>query len=150
MHVRSLTFYTRRHELKMPDGTTRVYYMGGDGPHSGKRNSSFALATLLPDRFAGVAGAAGEAGTVSSRAVEITGATLVATVDVAPGGSFSIDRWLLPSTPNASWSERQSCGNMSFVGATADQFPLGENLVHLVPFNLLTLSDGSLLQLGYG
>ena len=67
-----------------------------------------------------------------------------------PGGSFGIDRWLLPNNPNASWSERQSCGNMSFVGATADQFPLGKNLVHLVPFNLLTLSDGSLLQLGYG
>ena len=66
------------------------------------------------------------------------------------GGSFSINRWILPNNPNASWSERQSCGNMSFVGATAHQFPLGENLVHLVPFNLLTLSDGSLLQLGYG
>ena len=30
-------------------GVARVYYMGGNGPHGGARNSSFALATLRPD-----------------------------------------------------------------------------------------------------
>ena len=30
--------------------------MGGNGPHNGARNSSFALATLREDGFAGVAG----------------------------------------------------------------------------------------------
>ena len=35
--------------LRMPDGSAAIYYMGGNGPHSGARNSSFALATLEPD-----------------------------------------------------------------------------------------------------
>ena len=81
--------------LKMPDGTTRLYYMGGNGPHSGKRNSSFALATLEPDRFAGVApagdgrgsGGSGDAGqqpawATATQSVTVTGATMIVTVDI--------------------------------------------------------------------
>merc|ERR1711970_927513 len=41
--------------VAVPEGH-RVYYMGGNGPHSGTRNSSFALATLGTDRFAGLSG----------------------------------------------------------------------------------------------
>lgn len=78
--------------LRMPDGSSRVYYMGGDGPHSGARKSSFALATLPADRFAGMASAKGAATVVAatSRAVNITGAHMLVTVDVAPGGSFLV------------------------------------------------------------
>ena len=71
--------------LRMPDGTSRVYYMGGNGPHSGARNSSFALATMEPDRFAGVSGGSGD-GVVSGRAVNVTGPRMIVTLDVAPGG----------------------------------------------------------------
>ena len=88
--------------LRMPDGSSRVYYMAGNGPHSGKRNSSFALATLAPDRFAGMTsvgegehggGGNGREGQVTavSRWVQVTGATMIVTVDVlTPGGSVSI------------------------------------------------------------
>ena len=33
-----------------------MYYMGGNGPHDGARNSSLGLATLRPDGFASVRG----------------------------------------------------------------------------------------------
>ena len=35
-------------------GKERLYYMGGNGPHSGARNSSFGLATLRRDGYAAV------------------------------------------------------------------------------------------------
>lgn len=91
--------------LRMPDGTSRLYYMGGNGPHSGARNSSFALATMDPDRFAGVVSSSGgssssssrggdrlsEDGVVSGRAVNVTGPRMTITLDVAPeGGSISL------------------------------------------------------------
>lgn len=97
--------------LRMPDGSTRVYYMGGNGPHSGARNSSFGLATLPPDRFAGMtsaaavrtagarvggaaaaaAGGSGGAGEVAvSRVLNITGSRLLVTLDVGAGGSLSV------------------------------------------------------------
>ena len=75
--------------LRMPDNTTRLYYMGGNGPHSGSRNSSFALATLPPDRFAGLAATTASASapapapaTAHSRTVTVTGATMTLTVDI--------------------------------------------------------------------
>jgi hypothetical protein len=67
----------------------RVYYMGGNGPHSGDRNSSFAMGTLRKDGFASVTGT-GDATTVS---VLCTGNTLVVTADIyggVYGGSFQI------------------------------------------------------------
>ena len=69
--------------VRVPDGSARIYYMGGNGPHSGLRNSSFALATLRPDRFAGLGG---DAGTVTTRALLVTSASLIATVDVGGNG----------------------------------------------------------------
>ena len=67
-------------------GEERVYYMGGDGPHSGDRNSSFALATLRKDGYAGVAGS----GRFVLRAAACAGAALTITADVAAGGSLRV------------------------------------------------------------
>ena len=111
MHVRThkhthAKSYTRIHTLpghlpiKMPDKTTRIYYMGGNGPHSGQRNSSFGLATIAADRFAGIAsGGAGRsmadasaatmATASSSKTVVITGGQMIVTADLKNGGSVS-------------------------------------------------------------
>ena len=71
--------------LRMSDGSSRVYYMGGDGPHNGERKSAFGLATLKPDRFAGVTGTG-----VASHAIFVSGSVLIASVDVPAGGSFAL------------------------------------------------------------
>ena len=67
-------------------GVHRIYYMGGNGPHNGDRNSSFGLATLGKDRFAGLAGT----GSFSTRNVTVRGDSLVVTADVEEGGSVSV------------------------------------------------------------
>ena len=54
-----------------------MYYMGGNGPHDGERNSSFALATLRPDGFASVRGH----GTFTTPSLTVTDVMLTATVD---------------------------------------------------------------------
>ena len=59
---------------------------GGNGPHNGARNSSFALATLEKDRFAGLAGT----GSFTTRNITVTGKTLLVTADVEEGGSVSV------------------------------------------------------------
>ena len=62
--------------------------MGGNGPHSGARNSSLGLATLRADGFAALAadGPTGhDAGSIFSVPLLCTGATLVATLDVHEG-----------------------------------------------------------------
>ena len=70
----------------MPDHI-RLYYMGGNGPHNGARNESFAVATLRSDGFAGVAGT-GEATTL---ALTATGTKLTVTADMlGPGGSLTV------------------------------------------------------------
>ena len=38
-------------------GSERLYYFGGNGPHSGERNSLLGVATLRKDGYAGVRGA---------------------------------------------------------------------------------------------
>ena len=69
------------------DSSVRVYYMGGNGPHGGARNSSFGLATVRPDGFASMAGS----GTIVTRLVRCTGPTLVVNVDVlGAGGSVRV------------------------------------------------------------
>jgi hypothetical protein len=73
--------------LRMPDGSSRIYYMGGNGPHSGQRNSSFAMATLPADRFAGLKGT----GLVPrTKVVTVTGANMTITADVESGGSVVV------------------------------------------------------------
>ena len=68
--------------------------MGGNGPHSGARNSSLGLATLRADGYAALTadGPTGhDAGSVFTVPILCTGPTLLATVDVLPvGGSVQI------------------------------------------------------------
>lgn len=74
-------------------GRELLYYMGGNGPHSGARNSSLGLATLRADGFAALAsyGPPGAgAGAVRTIPLLVTGGTLRATVDVAEGGEVHI------------------------------------------------------------
>ena len=80
--------FAAAYPVKMADdGSVRVYYMGGNGPHSGPRNSSFALATMRPDGFASMAGS----GTIRTVALKCTGPTLVITADVLEdGGSVRV------------------------------------------------------------
>ena len=60
---------------------------GGNGPHNGARNSSFALATLRADGYAGVRGT----GDASSTLLNVTGSKLTITADIlAHGGSVKI------------------------------------------------------------
>eukprot|EP01079_Euglenida_sp_SAG-EU17-18_P001301 gene1301-2725_t len=59
-----------------------VYYMGGNGPHSGARNTSLALATLrkartVPDGFASLSGT----GSVTTVPILVSGSTLIVTAD---------------------------------------------------------------------
>ena len=58
-------------------GEERLYYFGGDGPHSGERKSSFGLATLRPDGYAALRGS----GSFLTTPLRVTGSTLTATVD---------------------------------------------------------------------
>ena len=62
-----------------------IYYMGGNGPHSGERNSSLGLATLRPDGFASVRGH----GTFTTPTLTVTAASLTVTADFAAGGAAS-------------------------------------------------------------
>ena len=75
-------------------GRELLYYMGGNGPHSGARNSSLGLATLRADGYAALTadGPTGhDAGSVFTVPILCTGPTLLATVDVLPvGGSVQI------------------------------------------------------------
>ena len=68
--------------MKMPDGSSRIYYMGGNGPHSGARNSSFAVATLPADRYAGLKGT-GEI--KETKMITVTGSKMTITADVESG-----------------------------------------------------------------
>ena len=62
----------------------RVYYMGGNGPHSGDRNSSLGLATLRKDGFASVAGT----GVMRTLPLLVTGRQLTVTADFASSGGW--------------------------------------------------------------
>ena len=64
-------------------GGERLYYMGGNGPHSGARNSSLGVATMRADGYAALTAAG--AGSVFTVPLLCTGATLLATVDVYLG-----------------------------------------------------------------
>ncbi len=57
--------------------------MGGNGPHSGWRNSSLGLATLRQDGYASLAGS----GRVVTLPLMCTGTTLRVTVDMLPGAA---------------------------------------------------------------
>jgi hypothetical protein len=57
--------------------STRVYYFGGNGPHSGARNSSLGLAWLPNDRFAALQGD----GRVRTIELTVGGPRLIVTAD---------------------------------------------------------------------
>lgn len=59
-------------------GVERIYYMGGNGPHSGERNSSLGLAVLRRDGFASVRGT----GNFTTVDLKVAASTLRLTVDV--------------------------------------------------------------------
>lgn len=67
-------------------GAERIYYMGGNGPHSGRRNSSLGLAVLRKDGYVAVEGS----GTVRTTPLFCTGKRLLVTADVLPGGPGSV------------------------------------------------------------
>ena len=64
----------------------RIYYMGGNGPHSGARNSSLGLAKLRKDGYAGVGGS----GKIVLLPVRCTHEMLTVTYDAAERGGGSI------------------------------------------------------------
>jgi len=68
-----------------PDGSLRVYYFGGDGPHYGPRNSSLAVAEFRPFGLAAIGAAAGWVMPVAGRTVPVlvTGNRLVLSADSA-------------------------------------------------------------------
>ena len=67
----------------------RLYYMGGNGPHNGERNSSLGLALLRADGFASVAAPTRGAAVLEN--VTVTAPRLTVTIDVlAAGGSVRI------------------------------------------------------------
>jgi hypothetical protein len=69
--------------LQMSNGSARIYYMGGNGPHNGQRNSSLGLATLQSwHHFAGVSGM----GTITLGKLLVTGRTLCITVGTVESG----------------------------------------------------------------
>jgi len=69
------------------DDNVRIYYMGGNGPHSGARNSSFALATMRPDGFVAITGS----GTIVTIKMRCTASRLIFSADILDdGGSVRV------------------------------------------------------------
>ena len=64
----------------------QVFYMGGNGPHNGARNTSLGMLKLGVDRFAGLRGSA----KFATRSVLCTGPVLRLSADVAAGGSVGV------------------------------------------------------------
>lgn len=60
------------------DNHLRIYYMGGNGPHNGPRNTSLGLATLRLDGFGGLKGT----GRVETIQLNISAPELILTCDV--------------------------------------------------------------------
>ena len=58
----------------------RVYYMGGNGPHNGARNTSLGLATLRADGFSGISGTSASSFQTTSK-IEVTGKYLRVSLD---------------------------------------------------------------------
>eukprot|EP00041_Stephanoeca_diplocostata_P024330 m.613503 g.613503 ORF g.613503 m.613503 type:complete len:263 (+) comp22502_c0_seq12:1368-2156(+) len=105
--------------IELADGI-RVYYMGGNGPHSGDRNSSFAVAHLGLDRYAGVGGTGN---LTTAHAVAVHGPKLVISADVRSGGFVRIGirgaavlgvTDCVPVTANATRAAVEFKSNMTF------------------------------------
>ena len=77
-----------RHE----DGSTWIYYMGGDGPHDGARKSSLGLATLRPDGWSYVSGP----GTFTTPSLTVTAEMLTVTADFGADGGGALRFGVVP------------------------------------------------------
>ena len=81
--------------LSSKNGTTqqpavvRVYYMGGNGPHNGARNTSLGLATLRADGFSGISGTSASSFQTTSK-VKVTGKYLRVSVDRTSAGDDDV------------------------------------------------------------
>jgi hypothetical protein len=125
------------------DGETRIYYMGGDGPHSGVRNSSFGVATLRADGYAGVRGD----GAFALRPVLCEDATLLITADVRPGGSLRVGAAVpglgvddaVPLEADATAAAAAFRGGANFAGLVGSSVALEVELV-----------DATLYAVGWG
>eukprot|EP01084_Bolivina_argentea_P301212 519587_1 len=74
------------------DGAVRLYYFGGNGPHSGARESFFAMANMRMDGFAGIMNEQkGEVANVNTFKLAVQGKYLCVTMDVVQGVDGSID-----------------------------------------------------------
>ena len=48
--------FAAAHPVRLETGEVRLYYMGGNGPHNGQRNTSLGLASMAADTWLGVGG----------------------------------------------------------------------------------------------
>jgi len=111
-----------------------IVFTGGNGPHSGSRNSSFALATLRTDGYAGLRPRGTPPGTFTTVSVPCTGAKLLLTADV-----FAKEHSSIKSTSTAAPSvEHASVGSVS-AGAVGipglepqDSTPIQSNVTNSV------------------
>ena len=139
-------------------GLERVYYMGGNGPHYGVRNSSFALVTFRADGFAGVGAAAaggphGGAATHSDAPLEVItttikagGGTLTVTADVAQGDTLVAVRRCLArncAAKTKALSGAMTGAPLNFTEGSGGAFIAGESVV--LTFTLSAGDHDSLL-----
>ena len=114
--------------------------MGGNGPHSGARNSSFALATLRPDGFASFGG---KQGTVQTVAITVTGGTMILSADVAVGGSVTVTAMDTHVPTSAPITSNVTDGTVTFSGGG-----LGSLVGSSIVFKL-TMIDAEVYTLGF-
>ena len=119
--------------------------MGGNGPHSGKRNSSFALATLPPDRFAGLSSGNGAATAAPlSKPVTVSGKTMIMTLDVLAGGSVAVTV-VSGGAPFATSTPLKANGTDAALTFSKDLAPLVGKQVQLQ----LAVSDAVVYTIGF-
>lgn len=68
----------------------RIYFMGGDGPHFGRRNTTFAMAKLRSDGFVGVRSQQGLEGRLVTQPLTAVGQGIYVTADLGAVGSLQV------------------------------------------------------------
>ena len=135
-------FYANRPVVVQPhDGSgapeVRMYYMGGDGPHFGARNTFLRLATMRMDGFAGQAPAhAHRAAVVTSRPLPCGCEPPALTADVhAGGGSVRVAVMVAPASSSSDGGGGNGGGGGdNDDGDTSGYAPLaGRSLADAVP-----------------
>jgi len=110
---------------------TTLFYMGGDGPHNGPRNSALGAATLRADGFAAVAAAVSGGAVIAN--VTVTAARLTATLDILAqsGGHLRIGARGVPGLGIADCTPLVANGTdapVSFAGGQDFASLLGQTL----------------------